>query len=85
MNLKLVLADANLSSIFEVKPVLWLGKDGVSKTDEFSEKFQTAFDPPPHFRKIMLRFSRQNCDKSAYVQYGGTVVYYMILFPMRCM
>ena len=25
------------------------------------------------------------CDKSAYVQYGGTVVYYMILFPMRCM
>ena len=41
--------------------------------------------PPPHFRKIMLRFSRQNCDKSAYVQYGGTVVYYMILFPMRCM
>ena len=62
-----------------------LGKDGVSKTDEFSEKFQTAFDPPPHFRKIILRFSRQNCDKSAYVQYGGTVVYYMILFPMRCM
>ena len=23
------------------------GKDGISKTDEFSEKFQTAFDPPP--------------------------------------
>ena len=41
--------------------------------------------PPPHFRKIILRISRQNCDKSAYVQYGGTVVYYMILFPMRCM
>ena len=65
---------------------IFLGKDGVSETDEFSEKFQTAFDPPPpHFRKIMLRFSRQNCDKSAYVPYGGTVVYYMILFPMRCM
>ena len=62
-----------------------LGKGGISKSDEFLEKFQTAFDPPPHFRKIMLRFSRQNCDKSAYVQYGGTVVYYMILFPMRCM
>ena len=63
----------------------FLGKDAISKTDEFSEKFQTAFDPPPHFRKIMLRFLRQNSDKSAYVQYGGTVVYYMILFPMRCM
>ena len=24
-----------------------LGKGGVSKTDEFLEKFQTAFDPPP--------------------------------------
>ena len=58
------------------------GKDGVSKTDEFSEKFQTAFDPPP------LIFGKSCCafrDKSAYVQYGGTVVYYMILFPMRCM
>ena len=28
-----------------------------SKTDEFSENFQTAFDPlPPHFRKIILQF-----------------------------
>ena len=26
-----------------------LGKDGVSKIDVFSEKFQTAFDPPPSF------------------------------------
>ena len=34
-----------------------LGTLTPSKTDEFSEKFQTAFDPPPapHFRKIMLR------------------------------
>ena len=39
----------------------------VNRSDEFSEKFQTAFDPPPHFRKVTLRFSRQNCDKSAYV------------------
>ena len=62
-----------------------LGKDGVSKIDVFSEKFQTAFDPPPHFWKIMLRISGHNCDKSAYVHYGGTVVYYLILFPMRCM
>ena len=26
-----------------------LGMDGPTKTDEFSEKFQTAFDPPPSF------------------------------------
>ena len=38
-----------------------------------------------NFRKFILRISRQNCDKSAYVHYGGTVVYYMILFPIRCM
>ena len=32
-----------------------------SKTDEFSEKFQTAVDPPPpHFWKIMLRIFFQN-------------------------
>ena len=71
----------------KLQVVLYKGTDGPTKTDDFSEKSQTAFDPPPppNFRKIMLRFSRQNCDKSAYVQYGGTVVYYMILFPMRCM
>ena len=28
---------------------LRLGTDGDTKTDEFSEKFQTAFDPPPSF------------------------------------
>jgi len=39
----------------------------VSKSDEFLEKFQTAFDPPPHFRKVILWISRQNCDKSAYL------------------
>ena len=45
-----------------------LGTGKVNRSDEFSEKFQTAFDPPPpHFRKVTLRFSRQNCDKSAYV------------------
>ena len=27
-----------------------------TKTDEFSVKFQTAIDTPPHFRKIMLQF-----------------------------
>ena len=58
-----------------------LGKDGPTKTDEFLEKFQTAFAPPLIFGKSCCAFR----DKSAYVQYGGTVVYYMILFPMRCM
>ena len=28
---------------------LLLGKHPPPKTDEFSEKFQTAFDPPPSF------------------------------------
>ena len=33
-----------------------LGKPSNSKTDEFLEKFQTAFaPPPPHFRKVMLQ------------------------------
>ena len=38
-----------------------LGTYQASKTDEFLEKFQTAFDPPPHVRisdpkKICCRF-----------------------------
>ena len=37
-------------------PVSRLGKRCTSKTDEFVEKFQTTFDPPPHFRKIILQF-----------------------------
>ena len=36
--------------------VCGLGMPTSSKTDEFSEKFQTAFDPPPpHFRKVILQ------------------------------
>ena len=31
------------------------GTGGATKTDEFSIKFQTAFAPPPHFRKIILQ------------------------------
>ena len=58
-----------------------LGKPVPTIIDEFLEKFQTAFDHPPHFRKVILRISRQKCVCS----YGGTVVYYMILYPMRCM
>ena len=36
--------------------VIILGTDGQTKANEISEKFQTAFDPPPHFRKIILQF-----------------------------
>ena len=46
------------------KSTLPLGTDGTTKTDEFSEKFQTAFE------KLYCRFR----DKSAYVHYGGTVI-----------
>ena len=35
----------------------WQGKDPTTKSDEFLEKFQKAFDPPPpDFWKIMLQF-----------------------------
>ena len=33
-----------------------LGKSPATKSDESLEKFQTAFDPPPHFWKIILQF-----------------------------
>ena len=36
--------------------LLDLGKPNNSITDEFPEKFQTAFAPPPHFHKVMLQF-----------------------------
>ena len=41
-----------------------LGKPVPSKKDEFSEKFKTAIDPPPHFRKIMLRIFSKIHDRS---------------------
>ena len=36
------------------KFVLHLGTGDATKTDEFLEKFQRAFDPP-HFQKIILQ------------------------------
>ena len=36
--------------------ILPLGKSPATKSDEFLEEFQTAFDPPPHFWKIILQF-----------------------------
>ena len=45
--------------------VTHLGKLSPSKTDEFSEKFQTAFGPPPpHFRKVMLHIFSEIHDRS---------------------
>ena len=35
------------SSVYECDCYPDLGKGGISKSDEFLEKFQTAFDPPP--------------------------------------
>ena len=32
----------------------YLGTEHVSKSDEFSEKFQTAFDPPPSFSESYI-------------------------------
>ena len=47
-----------------------LGTYQASKTDEFLEKFQTAFDPtPPHFRKVMLQFFPEIHDRS--IIYNG--------------
>ena len=39
-----------------------------TKTNVFSEKFQMAFDPPPHFRKIMLQIFKT--DMVAYMRGG---------------
>ena len=59
------------------KELSGFGTPAINKTDEFSEKFQTA----------LLRISRQNCNKNATKVRTviGTVVYYMILFPKSCM
>ena len=44
-------------TLLAIKYVNNLGTPSPSKIDEFSEKFQTAFDPPPppHFRKVILQ------------------------------
>ena len=60
---KLVSHLHNLRS--RISPALALGKGGVSKTDEFLEKFQTAFDPPPSFSEnhvaLFATKLRQKC------------------------
>ena len=39
---------------------LALGTGYATKKDEFSELFQTAFNPPPNFWRIMLQFFTKN-------------------------
>ena len=58
------------------------GTDGATKTDEFSEKFQTAFDPPPpsFSENHVADFATKMCMAGMLCN-----MYYMILFPMRCM
>ena len=62
-----------------------LGTDGHTKTDETSEKFQTAFDPPPSFLENHVADFATNRRQKWVCSLWRTVVYYMILFPMRCM
>ena len=47
---------------------------GENATDIFGKSYCVFRDKSAWFR-----------DKSVYVHFGGTVIYYMILFPMRCM
>ena len=41
---------------FHLLHILQVGKDPATKSDEFLEKFQTAFDPPPSFLEIISLF-----------------------------
>ena len=47
---------------------LVLGKDPATKSDDFLEKFQTAFDPPLIFGKLYCKFFVM--DMIAYMQGG---------------
>ena len=59
---KLIASNANFSpfsprSIFLIFYSKGLGKDAATKSDEFLEKLQTAFDPPPLiFGKLYCKF-----------------------------
>ena len=56
--------------IAKPSPSIYLLEKGpATKSDAFSEKFQTALNPPPpHFRKIMLRIFMT--DMVAYMRVG---------------
>ena len=46
-----------------------LGKGGATKSDEFSEKFQTAFDPPLIFGKLYCNFFSENVRKKPLIKF----------------
>ena len=43
------------------------GRVRLTNRMNFRKSSKRLLTPPPHFRKVTLRFLRQNCDKSAYV------------------
>ena len=57
------------------------GQMASPKRMNFRKSSKRPLTPPLIFEKSYCGFR----DKSAYVHFGGTVIYYMILFPMRCM
>ena len=57
------------------------GQTASPKRMKLRKSSKRPLTPPLIFGKSYCGFR----DKSAYVHYGGTVVYHMILFPMRCM
>ena len=44
-----------------------LGTGHATKSDEFSEKFETALDPP-HFRKMIKQFFSENVRKKTFIK-----------------
>ena len=58
---------ARSSSNFYDQIFQHLGTGGGTKTDEFSEKYQTAFDLPPSFSEIYIAFFlRKSLFKALY-------------------
>ena len=56
--------DNRQQRVWEYDDMVAIREGQATKSDDFSEKFQTAFDPPPpHFRKIILQnfYDRYGC------------------------
>ena len=61
----------------------WVSKGRVTLPNQmnFRKSSKRPLTPPPHFRKVTLRFSRQNCDKSAYVHMEALLCIIWSYFP----
>ena len=57
--------------LFGQERKLGKGTDGVTKTDEFSEKFLTAFDPPLIFGKSCCAFRDKIATKVRMFRIAG--------------